>query len=535
MRTLFSGLGSGFRLSFRNLRIVLALWLLNFLTALFILGPLLVALQKDLGHSARGVELWKTFNVAWLSEFASTHPDLVGTTYLLLAIGAGVLLFLQIFVSGGVLGLFSDYDKGQTTSRFLRHGARWFFRFFRLAILYVIVLAGVIILFQMFAARPLNNWINQQMDEVWVAAITWSRIGLFLAFVGFLRLWFDYARIRLVVDESGSTLRAAWWGLRFVLRNIISLAFLSLVLGLFTAGIWWLFIFVQGQIKVTDIGTIGLLFLASQVFLILRMWMRLMYFGAHWGVTQALASEQVLPSKVRSRIDANIAKLEALADPIPTGVQPSATQPTGQPAGQLPPIPAPPASAPSVSSAVNTPMPNLGPGAIAGDGAEQPTIPGGIPGLEPTNPPAPLSRGPNMTPRQRQVRDMANPTPIQPVPRPPSYRGLPATGRTGQHPTISRTGQHPMINRTGQHSTINRTPSRTMQMPPTPPLPEPASQRKDGEELLASQPSRFSRVTGSYNSYEHIDSRTNLTPPQNHTMDQPQPPKPPTDNDPNKK
>lgn len=529
MRTLFSGLGSGFRLSFRNLRITLVLWLLNFVTALLILGPLLVTLQKDLGHSVRGAELWKTFSVAYIGEFASSRPDIMGMTFFLLSVGAGVLLFLQIFVSGGVLGLFADHAKGKNTSRFLQHGARWFFRFFRLAIIYIIVLVGIVILYQMFAAKPLNQWLNQQLDETVVAAVTWTKAGLFLAFLGFLRLWFDYARIRLVTDASGSTIRATWWGLRFVLRNIVTLSFLSLFLGLFTAGIWWGYIFVQGQIKVTDLNTIGLLFLASQAFLILRVWMRMMYFGSHWGVVQQLASEQVLPSKERPRLDADstgflehsgesaIANASAAQAAPQTAAQPAPQVPPKQP--PLPAVPQPPASAPVQQAPVpQSPVPNLGPATPSiGSQQEQATIAQGtpgIPGLQDVNAPAPMSRAPRMTPRQRQAREMANPTPIQPVHRPPSYRTLPAVSRVG---------------------------SRTMNLQkiPMPPLPE--RRDKDGEELLASQPSRFSRVTGSYNSYEHIESRTNMTPPQPtpqpnnpHTMERPpQPPQPPT-NDPNK-
>jgi hypothetical protein len=126
---------------------------------------------------------------------------------------AGLLLVsipVSVLLAGGTLEVLIAEDREPFFQRFLRGAGHFFWRFLRLTILAGVVTIGTVALVAIgsqFAVDPLyrSHW-----PRATVVALTVQ--GLLIGLViGYFLLSFDYARIRLAVNDQRGTLRA-WFG-----------------------------------------------------------------------------------------------------------------------------------------------------------------------------------------------------------------------------------------------------------------------------------------------------------------------------------
>jgi hypothetical protein len=286
--------------------VVVAAWIVTTLVGF----PLALAIRADITHSlgsslaadaaARGM------NYEWMEEFgahatglASTFkPTIVGFAATLdnlsaffdnvrrptaVIAAAGVYLLCWAFLSGGVIERYAT-DRSVRTGAFMSACGRYFFRFFRFAILTVFVY---------IIAALVHRWV---LGVIYLRAVRGVdaegtvfliRVAFYLVFVLLLaaaNLVFDIAKIRMVVEDRRSVMVALTASWRFIRQNtsaaigvyVLDAVTFALVLAAYsfvapggggTGAMVWAAVLI-GQAYIVGRLCVRLLFFASEVSLV---------------------------------------------------------------------------------------------------------------------------------------------------------------------------------------------------------------------------------------------------------------------------
>jgi len=286
--------------------------------ALVLAAPLAATLAADFEERPAARAMTEGFDYRWWSRFsdrggweASLGPGLLGSGFafrnadlllkgqlpanlfavrdengdrvrtvapLILTVGAAYLL-LQVFLSGGVLGILRQ-AQGRWTTRALVHGAGFYFgRFLRITLLMLLAMAVV------FAANaPLARWADAQAREavsertahVWLI----GRHLALLAVLGFLHLAGTYARVITVVEERRSAALAVLSGFAFAAGNLLAtLVVAGALVALYGAALA-LWLFLDSAWTATGYASQLVLLAGMQLFVLARILLRVSLAGA---------------------------------------------------------------------------------------------------------------------------------------------------------------------------------------------------------------------------------------------------------------
>ena len=152
-----------------------------------------------------------------------------GDQRIVAAMGIVMMLF-GAFAAGGWLQVFLERTSGRTLRRFLWGGARYYWRFFRLMIVNVCLLAGIfwlcegwvwktVVLDFLFGAEggELETLASEQTAQ---RLVDLQQLVLAL-FVGLLAVWATYTRTRLALHNTRSVLWAGLCSLILLIANPI--------------------------------------------------------------------------------------------------------------------------------------------------------------------------------------------------------------------------------------------------------------------------------------------------------------------------
>ena len=172
-----------------------------------------------------------------------------GTSSALLYLGL-VALLLGIFTAGGWLQIFLERTRGHSLRRFLYGGARYFFRFLRVAVLVVLLLAAVEYL---VVDSAWSAWVDRRLFGVVdgdVEALasesaalwrTWSMEAAHFLLFSLVLVWGDFTRTRMALQDASSALLTGlssfWLLLRHPIRTLRPMVLIFLVEALMLAAI----------------------------------------------------------------------------------------------------------------------------------------------------------------------------------------------------------------------------------------------------------------------------------------------------------
>ena len=264
----------GAQLLWRRQRVLWWLYGINVFLGLIGTLPMANNVGTVLNHSLAAEHLVKSFDLSSFAELAAqpSHPLSAGAP-------ASILLALAFFAlwllfEGGILETYQR-DSRLTTAEFFEACGRMFWRFVRLLICMLIVLALVVI-----AARGVKRWSDKlttdsphAMMGFWVEVAGLLVLALLLMAV---RLWFDLAQVRAVAENERGMRRALLHALRLTLANFTTLFWIylriSLVAWAFSAAAFW------GWIRLVQPEWIEVSFLLGQAVLLVwlgtRLWQR---------------------------------------------------------------------------------------------------------------------------------------------------------------------------------------------------------------------------------------------------------------------
>lgn len=305
---MFNAFVDGLRRVLRAPALVAGLWLMTFLLAWPLAVTLRGMLADHLDASLAAESAASGMNFDWWNEFLSQAAG-IGQTFVPAILGFAAVLknisgladanglptviasaitahiVVSIFLLGGVLDRIAR-DRRTGAYGFFAACGSFFFRLLRLGII-----AGVI---YWFLFTTVHGWLFDRVYNELIRHVTVEqtalmyRVMLYLVFgavVVLFNIWFDYAKIRMVVEDRRSALGALTSALRFVARNAGSVA------GLYLLNLL-MFLLVLGLYGVLAPGAAGgvaawIGFFIGQVYIALRVASRLLFAASQISLFQA--------------------------------------------------------------------------------------------------------------------------------------------------------------------------------------------------------------------------------------------------------
>ncbi len=214
-------LREGFRRTWHYQRVLWFIFFINLVLAHFSAGPVTHKLDGVLDHSLQAQRLSSTFDVGTFSALASNPEvklfEVAGLSGLFGLVFFGIVFFL----TGGIL---EAYRSGRrlTTREFFEACGTYFWRWVVLLILMAIVLIVPLVVTSIIWKRATDLMSNAAQEKAgfWLLVGGLGVIGLIMMCI---RLWFDMAQVRAVVEEESGMLRNAGRAFDLTFSNFPSL------------------------------------------------------------------------------------------------------------------------------------------------------------------------------------------------------------------------------------------------------------------------------------------------------------------------
>ena len=262
-------------------KMLVYLWLANFVFALLVVTPLFFLFQKHFSRSLMQARFGQGFDMLWLGDvlykFREVGPAVLGSF-----LAPALLYFLvYIFLNGGILGRIAAHGEKVELSGFLSDCGKYFFRFFRVFLIsiagYAIVFAGLMKL----VGIPLNAWTENASSEWPLIFSANIRFLVLILLFSSVRMFFDYVRVRLVVEDSRKTVKATIKTFGFLGKRFFKAWFLYLWVGLVL--VFFLIVFTIVFRTIPKQGFLFVIaFLWQQAYILSRLWTRLLFFSTEY-------------------------------------------------------------------------------------------------------------------------------------------------------------------------------------------------------------------------------------------------------------
>ena len=232
---------AGASLVWRRQRVLWWVFAVNLILSAMGTAPAHHQLQDVLGHSLAGRSLTNGFDFGMFLElvrvpesnlFRSHGPSL----------HAGILFFLfMLFVIGGILTVYRE-DRKLRTGEFFGASGAFFWRFVRLALFSLVPFA--ILGFALWGVNKLSDYIGDRAVSAQAGFYIFLAGAILITLLAlFVRLWFDIAQVRAVVQDERKMWPNLWKALGISWRNastlfrvyvcISGVAWVTLATGLF--------------------------------------------------------------------------------------------------------------------------------------------------------------------------------------------------------------------------------------------------------------------------------------------------------------
>lgn len=270
---------SGLRLASRSLKLTTMIYVLNLLFALALAIPFYGVITNAAHGSLQVNKLLTNFDFTAIQEFMDSAK---GSISLLFKTGvwlAILYLLLNIFLAGGILKTL-DNEAVFERKEFFANGSKFFFRFLRLTLYFIIIHVLVILIIYLPLSLIINIlWKNAESEKALFYAVI-SGAGLHLIIFIYLQIVAHYTRFMLITEDSTQILKKLRASVIFVSRKLLSTYPLYLLLLAGFVLLIFVFKFLSGTIGMTTGFTIFIMFLVQQLFIWSRIWLKIWIYGS---------------------------------------------------------------------------------------------------------------------------------------------------------------------------------------------------------------------------------------------------------------
>ena len=299
---------TGLRRASSEPKMVLVLYLLNVLFAIPLAMAWRSALDLGLGRSMDSSQLMQGLDFLVLQDFMNLHREALSAVLAQMSWAVFVFMLVNTFLAGGILAVVSFPGGKFSASTFFSGCAKYFGRFLRLFIVFVILLAVVGLLMAGicgFLAQALTQNAVSEITYIWV---TIAAIVLFLIPMMLIIMIADYAKVSVALSDEHAMLKTVGRSAKFVFRHLFGTIGLELLMLLIPISLFAVYLFLDLSIGMATELTIVLMFVIQQGFMVLRAWTKVFFLTGELefyktlqpvvnsttaGDTQAAASEPI--------------------------------------------------------------------------------------------------------------------------------------------------------------------------------------------------------------------------------------------------
>lgn len=269
----------GWKKVWKNKKMWVLLYLLNFVFALLGSVPFSGFLSKSLGNTLATSDMLNGFDYTFISDLMREYGS--GLNVIMnLSIGIILLFFIfSIFWMGGILSILKNEEADYSFQKFWQGSALYFWKFTRLTIYFsffqIILLSIFVLIFVSMGISPFE--VESELEIIWRFVILFP-IYLLLATILFMIQ--DYAKIHIMYQESTWITSSIKNAFRFVGQNF------GKCLGLYLLNILTFFVFfiiywiLSNSFDSNTSLTILMLFFIGQAFIFSRIAVKLLNLGS---------------------------------------------------------------------------------------------------------------------------------------------------------------------------------------------------------------------------------------------------------------
>jgi len=302
---IFWNFGRGFISTGRVSKMVLFLFAVNLFFSLLLAIPMYNSLKDSFGRSEAGSRMAQGFDYIWWQEFRDEARGLE-TTFSPSVIGKGAILtnleslsqmrlfssqpillmfglfyiILHTFLAGGILSIFSQDAPRFTMKEFIQGAGSHFLRFFGLMLfswVFIIAIGGLL---RDAFISILSNISSNSLSEVTPFIIRLGFSALTFILLLFIQMVFDYARIKVVLEESRNILKSTLEALAFVFKYPFSTFGLFYLIFIFQAAVTVIYILLKEIIPQSNFPWILAAFIIQQLFIFAVIWIRCLLYSS---------------------------------------------------------------------------------------------------------------------------------------------------------------------------------------------------------------------------------------------------------------
>ena len=289
----------GFQNTGKSKRMIILLLAINFVFSLILAVPMYHSLKDSFGNSLAGDRMAEGFDYLWWEEYRDDArglektftPSIIGKGAVLnnlegliqlrvfdlppvILVFGLVYIILHTFLAGGILFHFkTGNDRFSLRGFFLGAGSH-FVRFSLLVLLSWLFFLLIGIVLKDSLDSLLSGIQKTAFSEVipFYVGLVFNAIVFFLFL--FIQMVFDYARIKIVLEDSSNVLTSAASAFGFVFRHLGSTLGLFYLLFLAQVAFTLIYILIHGLIPQSSYIGIALAFLFQQIFIFGLIWIR---------------------------------------------------------------------------------------------------------------------------------------------------------------------------------------------------------------------------------------------------------------------
>jgi len=271
----------GFQTTNKRLKMVVYLWLINFVFSVLIVTPVYFLIKKDLSGSLMSDQILKGSELIWLGDIIYKYQDILPALVGWFLIPGIFFMMLYIFLYGGIIGRIVAQDEKINLTSFLSDCSKYFFPFLRIFLIslaaYLVVLGGI----HSIISALFNLWKKSASTEWPLILASILEFLILVLLFSIVRMFFDYVRVRLVVEKSKKAIRATLLNISFIGKRFFRAWFLYLLVGLITAvfGVIYLALY-QPLPKIGILLIVG--FIWQQMYVLSRMWTKILFYSTEY-------------------------------------------------------------------------------------------------------------------------------------------------------------------------------------------------------------------------------------------------------------
>lgn len=305
MMKIFWNFGRGITATGRVSKMVLFLFMINLFFSLLLAIPMYNSLKDSFGQSEAGSRMAQGFDYIWWQEFrdeaqgleTTFSPSIIGKGAILtnlenliqmrfyslppILLGFGLFyIILHTFLAGGILSIFSQDTPRFTLKEFIEGAGAHFLRFFGLMLFSWVFIIAIGVFLQDTLTSILSEISSNSYSEVIPFFIMLGINALIFILLLFIQMVFDYARIKVVLEESRNILKSTLDALAFVFKYPFSTFGLFYLIFLFQVAVTVIYILLKEIIPQSTFPFVLAAFLLQQLFIFAVIWIRCLLYSS---------------------------------------------------------------------------------------------------------------------------------------------------------------------------------------------------------------------------------------------------------------